>query len=497
MAFLQQLLQSLGPLAQQDTAYRNDQHMNKVFAANPEFATRLYGAQNDQARVGVDQQQLALQQKEYQRKLAQQEALKNLAQQYASQSGSASPLENLISQASVLTGDISPLASLAVEKEKQAAEAKRQSALASIFSGSPVPSQGGQNPLSIRNNNPGNIRDTQSGAFRQFSTPEEGLAAMANDLTAKITGNSPAMKARFGEGYQPTLTNVISTWAPPTENDTQNYIDTVARETGLAPDQVLSPMDIQKLIPAMAKMEGGQQAADYFQQSQQQTPAPQQETNPVLQQLRQAAQLDPEKYGPAYLQAQLDDVQNDAKRIDEARKAEKEASKNLTEGERDLRKEFEGLPDVKSFREVEGAYKRISKAATNPSAAGDIALIFNYMKMLDPGSTVREGEFATAQNAAGVPVMIQNQWNKLQNGERLAPAQRADFLSQAKQQYIGAEELFNSRASQYETLASEYEFEPDRIVQRARSDGATPDTQAAVDPSLLQYMTPEERALFQ
>ena len=38
-----------------------------------------------------------------------------------------------------------------------------------------------------------------------------------------------------------------------------------------------------------------------------------------------------------------------------------------------------------------------------PDAAGDMALIFSYMKMLDPNSTVREGEYATAQDAGSIP----------------------------------------------------------------------------------------------
>jgi hypothetical protein len=34
------------------------------------------------------------------------------------------------------------------------------------------------------------------------------------------------------------------------------------------------------------------------------------------------------------------------------------------------------------------------------------------MKMLDPTSVVREGEFATAQNAASIPIKIVNMYNK-------------------------------------------------------------------------------------
>ncbi|WP_204128690.1 hypothetical protein, partial [Pseudomonas ogarae] len=77
------------------------------------------------------------------------------------------------------------------------------------------------------------------------------------------------------------------------------------------------------------------------------------------------------------------------------------------------------------------SYGQIAQAAKTPSAQNDLALIFSYMRMLDPASVVREGEFATAQNAAGVPDQIRNAYNKAVNGERLNPEQRTGFVSSA------------------------------------------------------------------
>lgn len=88
---------------------------------------------------------------------------------------------------------------------------------------------------------------------------------------------------------------------------------------------------------------------------------------------------------------------------------------------------------TKNFGEVKAAYGRV--LASEETAAGDLALIFSYMKMLDPGSVVREGEFATAEQAAGVPDRIRNIYNKLLTGERLNPDQRKMFASQARSLY--------------------------------------------------------------
>lgn len=87
-------------------------------------------------------------------------------------------------------------------------------------------------------------------------------------------------------------------------------------------------------------------------------------------------------------------------------------------------------------------YKKIETAAKNPSAAGDISLIFGYMKLLDPTSVVREGEFATAQNAGSVPDRIFALYNKALTGETLKSNIREDFVSQAKNLVRSQQEIY-------------------------------------------------------
>lgn len=107
-------------------------------------------------------------------------------------------------------------------------------------------------------------------------------------------------------------------------------------------------------------------------------------------------------------------------------------AKDKREDADNLRKELTANPISKETKEISSAYSRIENAFKGtPSAAGDLSGIFAYMKMLDPGSTVREGEFANAQNAGGLDDQLRNQYNKLVNGERLNPEQRKDFLNQA------------------------------------------------------------------
>lgn len=107
------------------------------------------------------------------------------------------------------------------------------------------------------------------------------------------------------------------------------------------------------------------------------------------------------------------------------------------EAEAKFRKEYSD--QTKGYQEVKSAYGRILAVSDPKSpdeeAAADLALIFNFMKMQDPGSTINSGEFANAQNAAGVPDRIKNMYNKLITGGRLNPSQRNAFKGQAKNLY--------------------------------------------------------------
>jgi len=117
------------------------------------------------------------------------------------------------------------------------------------------------------------------------------------------------------------------------------------------------------------------------------------------------------------------------------------------------RKEFTALPQVKSFADQTTAYGRIISSIADPSPAGDLSLIFNYMKVLDPGSVVREGEFATAQNAGSIDDRTRSLYNRIVSGERLSESQRADFADRATRLYSGAEEQYRSIADQYGQFA--------------------------------------------
>jgi hypothetical protein len=137
---------------------------------------------------------------------------------------------------------------------------------------------------------------------------------------------------------------------------------------------------------------------------------------------------------------------------------------------------------MKPITEMRRSYDRLNSAQDD--AAGDLALIFNYMKMLDPGSAVRESEFANAQNAAGVPDQIRNQWNKLKSGERLNPEQRTSFRSQGAKIYEGYKKEGSRIRTQYTTEAKRLNLEPSAIFLSAPEEEQPQQAAAQAGPQV-------------
>lgn len=105
---------------------------------------------------------------------------------------------------------------------------------------------------------------------------------------------------------------------------------------------------------------------------------------------------------------------------------------------------------------AERNFSIIETSSMDQSGAGDIALVTSFMKMLDPGSVVRETEFATAANAGGLLARLNGIAKKVETGQFLSPEQRADFkrlageyLNAAKTQEQGVQQSFNLIVENY------------------------------------------------
>lgn len=114
-------------------------------------------------------------------------------------------------------------------------------------------------PRGIRNNNPGNIRhskskwqgmaDVQADAeFVSFTSPEYGIRAICRVLL------------QYQKRGVDTVGEIIRTYAPPVENNTDAYVRSVCKSGGFLPDEVLDFDDAAVMLPlvkAIVKHETG------------------------------------------------------------------------------------------------------------------------------------------------------------------------------------------------------------------------------------------------
>jgi hypothetical protein len=129
--------------------------------------------------------------------------------------------------------------------------------------------------------------------------------------------------------------------------------------------------------------------------------------------------------------------------------------------ERALAKDFNAL--TKNFRAVGDSFNTIMAGAENPTAASDLSLIFAFMKMLDPTSTVRESEFAQVEQAGALPDKVQNIIGRFWDGQRLT-VNRPIFLSQAKNLYDARLPAYANIADNYTAIAGRENLDARNIV---------------------------------
>ena len=139
-----------------------------------------------------------------------------------------------------------------------------------------------------------------------------------------------------------------------------------------------------------------------------------------------------------------------------------EPDKRAKEG--DLRKEYNSLPDVKAYNEVNTAYNQIKVATQRPSPANDLAAATKFMKLLDPTSVVRESELILAVEASGLADRISNTGNRILKGEKLTPTQRKDFFDAATQFYKIAEDKKRAIDTQYTNIGIESNLNYKNII---------------------------------
>ena len=128
------------------------------------------------------------------------------------------------------------------------------------------------------------------------------------------------------------------------------------------------------------------------------------------------------------------------------------------DNEMSLGKAFKAEPIYKDFNDMKSAFSQVISSFKQGTPIGDVAGATKIMKLLDPGSVVRESELAIAMQAGGRLDRLQNYFNMWASGEKLTPTQRDDFQALANELYAAAGQAYNQKRAEYESFGRSYGF---------------------------------------
>lgn len=135
----------------------------------------------------------------------------------------------------------------------------------------------------------------------------------------------------------------------------------------------------------------------------------------------------------------------------------------IFEQEEKIRKEYQTR--TKAYNEIQTIFANLEASAKAKTGPGDIALITGFMKMLDPGSVVRETEFATARNTTGLFESLRNDAQKLESGQLFAldSKQRQEYVNLAQQYLNASKKKADQDKKDLRVVVDNYKLNPDNV----------------------------------
>lgn len=140
-----------------------------------------------------------------------------------------------------------------------------------------------------------------------------------------------------------------------------------------------------------------------------------------------------------------------------------QGSGKLNKAEDDLRKQYLSHPLYKGMAEINDAYMGVE---SNPGLTGadQQALVYQFTKILDKGSVVRESEYAMSAKNAGAISQARQYLEKLQSGKSLTPEQIGHMKSVARNLVESSRRQLNNHNALYSELARRKGVDPTMVV---------------------------------
>lgn len=129
--------------------------------------------------------------------------------------------------------------------------------------------------------------------------------------------------------------------------------------------------------------------------------------------------------------------------------------------EKDLRDA--AAKETKNYKFVKTAVKNIITNSKHGNAISDTAMVYNFVNVLDPGNSVREGDTITIANAPGLPEQWRAKLNKAKGQGGLDPVTRKEIIKSSISILKNHEASVKSINEENERLAKAYKVNPQNV----------------------------------
>lgn len=124
-----------------------------------------------------------------------------------------------------------------------------------------------------------------------------------------------------------------------------------------------------------------------------------------------------------------------------------------------LRKEINSNKAVAKYRVASAELESLRELAKGKEGANDMALVFAFMKAMDPESVVREAEYAAAAATGSPDQRMMGLVSKWWTGGPLSPGQRQAFIKAAEAAQSGHKTAYQRAVKTYKHVAKKRKFD--------------------------------------
>lgn len=128
----------------------------------------------------------------------------------------------------------------------------------------------------------------------------------------------------------------------------------------------------------------------------------------------------------------------------------------------DIKAQFDSNPYVKAYRDA--LPNAISAMNAPDNAQGDLAVVYAFGKVMDPGSVVREGELNMANQTSPLVGQLQSYIGMVNAGKRLPKATRTGLIEAIRAKSGEYDRGYTAAREQYIRMAKSAGLNPDDVI---------------------------------